>query len=366
MQVVIVKSTSPRETGHRAVDEPGLDLNDDPRRAGERFSGGFQVRGPPSGRPPPCGSDPQRNESDGVRAADDRPAGPAAPRRTVRIDGRAPAVDRPAPSRHAVPGRHPRRVPRHRPLRRAVPGQTRHHAAPGRGHRRQRPRVADARAAALGARVQHDPAVAGPDRDRHEDRRHAGSRREPAHQRPRHRRRRERGRRRSSPPSTSSTARRRIKLTFADGSSTRRPSPRQAARTTSPSCDADDAARADRPRHPRQPGALHIGSEAYVVGNPFGLYGSLSTGVVSGLDRSFQLPDSEQVITGLIQVDAAVNPGNSGGPLLDRDGQRHRHRHRPHQPDQARTCSSASASPCPSMSPAAPPACPRTDRNWRR
>ena len=69
------------------------------------------------------------------------------------------------------------------------------------------------------------------------------------------------------------------------------------------------------------PGSVRVGSEAYVVGNPFGLYGSMSAGVVSGLDRSFQFPNSDRVLHGLIQVDAAVNPGNSGGPLLNRDGQ---------------------------------------------
>jgi S1-C subfamily serine protease len=69
------------------------------------------------------------------------------------------------------------------------------------------------------------------------------------------------------------------------------------------------------------PGAIRIGSEAYVVGNPFGLYGSMSAGVVSGLDRSFRLPATGKELTGLIQVDAAVNPGNSGGPLLNGDGQ---------------------------------------------
>ena len=68
------------------------------------------------------------------------------------------------------------------------------------------------------------------------------------------------------------------------------------------------------------PGALRIGSEAYVVGNPFGLYGSLTVGVVSGLERTFIDPETEERFEGLIQVDAAVNPGSSGGPLLDRAG----------------------------------------------
>src|SRR5664280_542062 len=69
------------------------------------------------------------------------------------------------------------------------------------------------------------------------------------------------------------------------------------------------------------PNAIRVGSDAFVVGNPFGLYGSMSSGVVSGLGRSFQVPNSSQVLQNLIQVDAAVNPGNSGGPLLNRDGQ---------------------------------------------
>jgi len=69
------------------------------------------------------------------------------------------------------------------------------------------------------------------------------------------------------------------------------------------------------------PGAVRVGDEAYVVGNPLGLYGSMSAGVVSGLDRSFHPPGARETLRGLIQVDAAVNPGNSGGPLLNRDGQ---------------------------------------------
>lgn len=69
------------------------------------------------------------------------------------------------------------------------------------------------------------------------------------------------------------------------------------------------------------PNAIRIGDEAYVVGNPLGLYASMSAGVISGLDRSFQPLNSKQRLRGLIQIDAAVNPGNSGGPLLNRDGQ---------------------------------------------
>ena len=45
-----------------------------------------------------------------------------------------------------------------------------------------------------------------------------------------------------------------------------------------------------------------------------------ATGVISGLDRSFQMPDGGPLLTGLFQIDAAVNPGNSGGALIDRDG----------------------------------------------
>jgi S1-C subfamily serine protease len=69
------------------------------------------------------------------------------------------------------------------------------------------------------------------------------------------------------------------------------------------------------------PKAMSVGDEAYVVGHPLGLYGSMSAGVISGFDRSFTMPNSKQRLKGLIQVDAAINPGNSGGPLLNRDGQ---------------------------------------------
>ncbi len=68
------------------------------------------------------------------------------------------------------------------------------------------------------------------------------------------------------------------------------------------------------------PGAMSVGDEAYVVGNPFGLYSSMSTGVISGFDRVFERATGTP-IEGMIQIDAAVNPGNSGGPLLNRAGQ---------------------------------------------
>lgn len=69
------------------------------------------------------------------------------------------------------------------------------------------------------------------------------------------------------------------------------------------------------------PNAMRVGDEAFAVGNPFGLYSSMTSGVISGFDRSFQPEDSEYRLQGLIQIDAAVNPGNSGGPLLNRAGQ---------------------------------------------
>ena len=67
-------------------------------------------------------------------------------------------------------------------------------------------------------------------------------------------------------------------------------------------------------------GAMQVGDEAFVVGNPFGLYNSMSAGVISGFDRVYRPPNLPEAIRGLIQVDAAINPGNSGGPLLNRSG----------------------------------------------
>jgi S1-C subfamily serine protease len=68
------------------------------------------------------------------------------------------------------------------------------------------------------------------------------------------------------------------------------------------------------------PNAMHIGDEAFAVGHPLGLYGSMSAGVISGFNRTFRPINSNHKLEGLIQIDAAVNPGNSGGPLLNRAG----------------------------------------------
>ena len=67
-------------------------------------------------------------------------------------------------------------------------------------------------------------------------------------------------------------------------------------------------------------GSMQVGDEAFVVGNPFGLYSSMSSGVISGFDRVYRPPSLPNPIRGLIQVDAAINPGNSGGPLLNSNG----------------------------------------------
>jgi S1-C subfamily serine protease len=64
---------------------------------------------------------------------------------------------------------------------------------------------------------------------------------------------------------------------------------------------------------------LKVGQKVFAIGNPFGLDWTLTTGIVSALER--ELPEEGgRVIRGLIQTDAAINPGNSGGPLLDSAG----------------------------------------------
>jgi S1-C subfamily serine protease len=111
-----------------------------------------------------------------------------------------------------------------------------------------------------------------------------------------------------------------IQVTFSDGT-------QSSAQITTAQPENDIAVlRADKPPAKivaatlGNPNAMRVGDEAFAVGNPFGLYGSMSSGVISGFNRSFQPVGSDYKLQDLIQIDAAVNPGNSGGPLLNRDG----------------------------------------------
>jgi len=65
--------------------------------------------------------------------------------------------------------------------------------------------------------------------------------------------------------------------------------------------------------------SVGVGDATYAIGNPYGLDHTFTTGIVSALNRDLQAPDGAK-ISGAIQTDAALNPGNSGGPLLDGDG----------------------------------------------
>jgi S1-C subfamily serine protease len=61
---------------------------------------------------------------------------------------------------------------------------------------------------------------------------------------------------------------------------------------------------------------LKVGMRVFAIGNPFGLERTLTTGIISSLNRTLQIHE-QRTIKSIIQIDAAINPGNSGGPLLD-------------------------------------------------
>jgi putative serine protease PepD len=83
--------------------------------------------------------------------------------------------------------------------------------------------------------------------------------------------------------------------------------------------------RVDVPRSKLHPipfassGTAHVGEPVVAIGSPFGLPGTVTTGIVSAVGRSIPAPN-DYTINGAIQTDASINPGNSGGPLLDGDG----------------------------------------------
>jgi S1-C subfamily serine protease len=112
-----------------------------------------------------------------------------------------------------------------------------------------------------------------------------------------------------------------IQVTFADGTTSTASVATQQPENDIAVLKADKLPAQIIPAVLGNPNAMHVGDEAYVVGNPYGLYSSMSAGVISGFNRTFQPTNSNLNLKGLIQIDAAVNPGNSGGPLLNRDGE---------------------------------------------
>ena len=62
-----------------------------------------------------------------------------------------------------------------------------------------------------------------------------------------------------------------------------------------------------------------VGEPVIAIGNPFGLSNTVTTGVLSAVDRSLR-SEGERVFHGFLQTDASINPGNSGGPLLNAEG----------------------------------------------
>jgi serine protease Do len=80
---------------------------------------------------------------------------------------------------------------------------------------------------------------------------------------------------------------------------------------------------ADKPLPFLKPGYiddLMVGESVIAIGHPFGYTNTVSTGIISALNRDITMP-TQDVITGLIQITAAINPGNSGGPLLNVNGE---------------------------------------------
>jgi putative serine protease PepD len=83
--------------------------------------------------------------------------------------------------------------------------------------------------------------------------------------------------------------------------------------------DPDKVPAETKPLELASSSSLRPGDAAIAIGSPFGLSGTITTGIISALDREIESPNGFP-ISGVLQTDAAINPGNSGGPLLDAEG----------------------------------------------
>lgn len=113
----------------------------------------------------------------------------------------------------------------------------------------------------------------------------------------------------------------RLVVTFADGSRSEArvvsAEPEKDLAVVQPYTIPDDL----KPATLRSAAGLNPGDRVFAVGFPFGIGPSVSAGVISGLRRTYLSEDGNHSLEGLIQFDAAANPGNSGGPLVTEDGE---------------------------------------------
>jgi S1-C subfamily serine protease len=114
---------------------------------------------------------------------------------------------------------------------------------------------------------------------------------------------------------------RRIHVTFSDGTDAEAEVIGQRAEQDLAVLQAKTLPDDIMPATMRSTAGLRPGDEVVAVGFPFGIGPSASAGVVSGLKRDYVSPEGKRVLSNLIQFDAAVNPGNSGGPLVTLDGE---------------------------------------------
>jgi putative serine protease PepD len=110
-----------------------------------------------------------------------------------------------------------------------------------------------------------------------------------------------------------------VQVTFSDGEEARARVVGSDASTDIALLQLEDVDRELSPLELGSSESLRIGDPVVAIGSPFGLQGTVTAGIVSALDREIQAPDGF-TIDGAIQTDAALNSGNSGGPLLDARG----------------------------------------------